>query len=51
MDFFNLEAEEVLLGTIILNNNQITKVDDILEAKHFYRLENSKILINKAIQR
>lgn len=43
MDFFNLEAEEVLLGTIILNNNQITKVDDILEAKHFYRLENSKI--------
>jgi replicative DNA helicase len=40
---FNEEAEQALLGMIILNNNHYHKVADLLEAKHFYFFQNQEI--------
>lgn len=36
MELFNIDAEQSILGTIILNNEYLRRVEDILEAKHFY---------------
>jgi len=41
--FFNEEAEQALLGMIILNHNHYYKVADLLEAKHFYFFQNQEI--------
>jgi replicative DNA helicase len=43
MELFNLQAEQSILGTIILNNEYLRRVEDILEAKHFYFAENLAI--------
>ena len=42
-NLINLEAEKTILGSIIMNNNQIRLVCDFLEPKHFYFLENQKV--------
>jgi len=34
--FVNTEAEQAILGTVILNNIYISRVSDFLEEKHFY---------------
>lgn len=34
--FINLDAEMALLGTIVIDNNNLARVSDILEPKHFY---------------
>lgn len=39
----NIELEETLLGTLILDKNAITRVADILLAEDFYRHENRSI--------
>ncbi len=39
----NLELEETLLGTLLLDKNAITRVADILLAEDFYRHENKVI--------
>lgn len=36
----NLEAEQVILGTIIQNNKKLLRIEDIIEAKHFFYKEN-----------
>ncbi|MBM5782588.1 MAG: hypothetical protein FJ368_04110 [Pelagibacterales bacterium] len=43
MQLFNLQAEQAILGTIILNNEYLRRVEDVLEAKHFYFVENLAI--------
>ena len=43
MELFNLQAEQSILGTIILNNEYLRRVEDILETKHFYFAENLAI--------
>jgi len=42
MDLFNIEAEQAILGSIILNNNKIEQLD-ILEPKHFYLPAHEKL--------
>lgn len=41
--FENIEAEQAVLGTVILNNFYISKVSDFLEKKHFYHLAHQEI--------
>jgi len=41
--FINLEAEQVILGSCIMDNSNLEKVADILEDKHFYFEENRVI--------
>jgi replicative DNA helicase len=41
--FFNISAEQVILGTCILNNTFLIRVADILEEKHFYFPEHQAI--------
>ncbi len=45
----NLELEETLLGTLLLDKNAITRVADILLADDFYRHEN-KIIYSTIIE-
>ena len=40
---YNIEAEQVILGTIIMNNVYLNRVSDILEAKHFASESHQKI--------
>lgn len=40
---FNEEAEQIILGTIIIKNAYYASVSDILEAKHFIVVDNQKI--------
>ena len=40
---YNLEAEQSLLGAILLNNNAYEKVSDYLTADHFYDPINRKV--------
>lgn len=42
MELFNIEAEQAILGSIILNNNKIEQLD-ILEPKHFYLPAHEKL--------
>ena len=39
----NLEAEESVLGAILLDREAIVQVAEILEAKHFYHEHHGKI--------
>lgn len=41
--FFDTEAEQCVLGSVILNNIYIARVADILEEKHFYHPEHQAI--------
>jgi len=42
-NLFNTQAEQIILGTCIMNNAELAKVADILEAKHFYELAHQAI--------
>ena len=42
-ELFNVEAEQAILGTIIMNNEYINRVSDFLLAEHFYEPANKKI--------
>ena len=40
---FNVEAEQIILGAIILNNDYLGKVNDILKSESFYEPAHQKI--------
>ena len=42
-ELFNIEAEQTILGTILMNNEYINRVVDILLPEHFYEPANGKI--------
>ncbi|MFT6332207.1 MAG: replicative DNA helicase [Lentimonas sp.] len=42
-ELFNIEAEQTILGTIIINNEYINRVVDFLLPEHFYEPANQKI--------
>ncbi|MDD2839915.1 MAG: replicative DNA helicase [Rickettsiales bacterium] len=42
-NLFNIEAEQAVLGTIILNNDYLGKVNDILKGEDFYESAHQKI--------
>lgn len=42
-EFYNIEAEAAILGTIILNNEYLRMVEDILKTQHFYDIAHQKI--------
>ncbi len=42
-ELFNIEAEQTILGTIIINNEYINRVADFLMPEHFYEPANKKI--------
>lgn len=42
-NLYNTEAEQAILGTIILNNEYLRRVEDLLEAKHFYEPSHQAI--------
>jgi len=42
-EFFNTTAEQIILGSCIMNNDQISTVADILESKHFYEPAHQEI--------
>jgi replicative DNA helicase len=41
--FTNIEAEQAILGTIIINNDYLRRVEDMLNRKHFYELAHQEI--------
>jgi len=41
--FSNIEAEAAVLGTIIMNNNYLRRIEDILEPHHFYNVFHGKL--------
>lgn len=43
VEFHNVEAEQAILGTIILNNDYHRRVVDFLEPKHFYEPAHQEI--------
>jgi len=43
LDFFNLEAEQVILGAVILNNDYLRAVEDILTPESFYEPAHQEI--------
>jgi len=47
-EYFNIEAEAAVLGTIILNNQYLRRVEDILQEKHFYEAAHKNIF-NKIV--
>ena len=49
MNLFNIEAEQGILGTIILNNEYLRRVEDILEVKHFAE-ESHKMIFEKILE-
>ena len=49
-NFKNIEAEQTILGTIIMNNSKFSRVEDILEAKHFSD-EANKDIFEKIVER
>ncbi|ACS51246.1 replicative DNA helicase DnaB [Bartonella grahamii as4aup] len=48
----NIEAEQALLGAIIINNNALDRVSDFLKAEHFFEPLHQKLfdIISKIIQ-
>lgn len=42
-ELFNIEAEQAVLGTIILNNEYLNRVSEFLTAAHFYEPAHQKI--------
>lgn len=42
-ELFNIEAEQTILGTIIINNEYINRVADFLLPEHFYEPANQRI--------
>lgn len=48
-ELYNLEAEQVILGTAIINNMHLLRVADFIEEKHFY-FEENKAVFNRFIE-
>jgi replicative DNA helicase len=44
-ELFNLEAEQAVLGTIILNNEYLNRVMEFLRPEHFYEPAHQKIFL------
>jgi len=44
-ELFNIEAEQAVLGTIILNNEYLNRVSEFLRPEHFYEPSHQKIFI------
>jgi replicative DNA helicase len=44
-ELFNLEAEQAVLGTIILNNEYLSRVMEFLHPEHFYEPAHQKIFL------
>jgi replicative DNA helicase len=42
-ELFNIEAEQAVLGTIILNNEYLNRVSEFLQEEHFYEPAHQKI--------
>ncbi|MBU6140214.1 MAG: replicative DNA helicase [Proteobacteria bacterium] len=42
-ELFNIEAEQAVLGTIILNNEYLNRVSEFLRVEHFYEPAHQKI--------
>lgn len=42
-ELYNLEAEQIILGTIILNNDYLNRVSEFLLPEHFYEPAHQKI--------
>jgi replicative DNA helicase len=42
-ELFNIEAEQAVLGTIILNNEYLNRVSEFLREEHFYEPSHQKI--------
>ena len=42
-ELYNIEAEQTILGTIILNNEYLNRVSDFLRLEHFYEPSHQKI--------
>ena len=42
-ELFNIEAEQTILGTIILNNEYLNRVTEFLREEHFYEPAHQKI--------
>ncbi len=42
-ELFNIEAEQAVLGTIILNNEYLNRVSEFLRLEHFYEPSHQKI--------
>ena len=42
-ELFNVEAEQAVLGTIILNNEYLNRVAEFLRPEHFYEPAHQKI--------
>lgn len=42
-ELYNLEAEQIILGTIILNNDYLNRISEFLLAEHFYEPAHQKI--------
>lgn len=42
-ELFNIEAEQAVLGTIILNNEYLNRVSEFLRLEHFYEPAHQKI--------
>jgi replicative DNA helicase len=44
-ELFNIEAEQAILGTILLNNEYMNRVSEFLLAQHFYEPAHQKIFL------
>ena len=42
-DLFNIEAEQVILGSVIINNEYLHRISEFLVAEHFYEPAHQKI--------
>jgi replicative DNA helicase len=42
-ELYNTEAEQIILGNIVLNNDLIYKIDEIIKTKHFYEPVHQEI--------
>ncbi len=44
--FFNEEAEQALLGTLLVNNASYDRVADLIQANHFYHPLHQRLYAN-----
>lgn len=44
-ELYNIEAEQTILGTIILNNEYLNRVSEFLRPEHFYEPAHQKIFL------
>lgn len=46
MELYNIEAEQAILGTCLMNNKYLLRVGDFMESKHFFEPANAVIWQN-----